>query len=65
MIRAEALSAGVTLAKNFAPFGMKVFLNQAVLGPIVVRPQGQLNKYHSPCHMMAFNSVNEGLKRVG
>jgi protein Mpv17 len=29
-------AAGASFAKNFSPFIMKVFLNQAVLGPIVV-----------------------------
>ena len=30
------VAAGASLAANFVPFGWKVFLNQAVLGPIVV-----------------------------
>lgn len=47
------MAAGASLAQNFSPFAVKVFLNQAVLGPVVVSTffawsmtlQGQMTQY--------------------
>ena len=62
--------AGASLAKNFSPFAMKVFLNQAVLGPVVVSTffawsmalQGQMSAYPAKIERDLYPTLQRGWK---
>ena len=62
------MAAGATLSQNLSPFAVKVFLNQAVLGPVVVATffawsmtlQGQGSAYMSKMRQDAFPTLKRG-----
>lgn len=64
------MAAGASLAANFSPFAIKVFLNQAVLGPIVVSTffawsmslQGQMSAYFPKLERDLYPTLQRGWK---
>ena len=64
------MTAGASLAANFSPFAFKVFLNQAVLGPIVVSTffawsmslQGQMSSYVPKMQRDMYPTLQRGWK---
>jgi len=68
LARAFPAAAGAGLAANFAPFAWKVFLNQAVLGPVVVATffawsmalTGQREQYGAKMRSDAFPTLRRG-----
>ena len=64
------MTAGAPLATNLSPFAVKVFLNQAVLGPVVVSTffawsmalQGQMDAYSSKIKRDMYPTLQRGWK---